>query len=60
MFYKYYPMILGIVDQLNDWDEKLDKFAAEHLDNVGIGTVLFFGLLLFGFFGIATLNKKNR
>ncbi len=57
---KYYPYILGIVDQLNDWNDKLNKLADKYMGNVGIGTVLFFALLLFAFFGISTFNKKDR
>lgn len=57
--YKYYPIVLGIVDQLNEWNEKLNAFADEHMGNVGVGTLLFFGLLGIAFFGIGTFNKKN-
>ncbi len=56
---KYLPQILGIVDQLNDLNEKLNKFASEHLDNVGVGTLLFGALVLVAFWGINTLNKNN-
>ena len=58
--YKYYPQILGIIDQLHEWNDKLDKWAGDHLDGVGVGTILFFALLLFAFFGIGTFNKKDR
>lgn len=54
-----YPMMLGIIDQLNEWNEKLNSFAAEHMDNVGIGTVVFFAILLVMFWGIGSLNKKQ-
>lgn len=54
-----YPMMLGIIDQLNEWNEKLNSFAAEHMDNVGIGTVIFFAILLVMFWGIGSLNKKQ-
>ena len=54
-----FPMILGIIDQLNDWNEKLNSFASEHMDNVIIGTVIFFGILLVMFWGIGSLNKKQ-
>ncbi len=57
--YNVYPMILGIVDQLNDWNEKLNSFASEHMDNVAIGTVIFFAILLVMFWGIGSLNKKQ-
>ena len=55
----FYPMILGIIDQLNDWNDKLNSFASEHMDNVAIGTAIFFGILLVMFWGIGSLNKKQ-
>ena len=58
--YKYYPLILGIVDQLNDWNEDLNKWADEHLGSVGVGTIIFFALLLVAFLGVAELNKKDH
>lgn len=57
--YDIYPMILGIIDQLNDWNEKLNSLASEHMDNVVVGTVIFFGILLIMFWGIGSLNKKQ-
>ena len=57
--YNIYPMILGIVDQLNDWNDKLNSFASEHMDNVAVGTVVFFAILLVMFWGIGSLNKKQ-
>jgi len=57
---RYYPVLLGIVDQLNDWNDKLNKFADEHMGNVGVGTLLFFALLAVAFFGVAELNKKDH
>lgn len=56
--YKYYPVMLGIVDILNDWNDKLNKFADEHMGNVGVGTLLFFALLGVGFYAVGTFNKK--
>ena len=40
--FRYYPMLLGIVDQLNEWNDKLNKIADEHMGSVGVGTLLFF------------------
>ena len=57
--YNIYPMILGIVDQLNDWNDKLNSFASEHMDNVAVGTVIFCAILLVMFWGIGSLNKKQ-
>lgn len=58
--FRYYPMLLGIVDQLNEWNDKLNKIADEHMGSVGVGTLLFFLLLGVAFFGIGTFNKKDR
>ena len=53
-----YPYILGIIDTLNEWNEKLNDWAGGHMDNVAIGTVIVFGLFLIGAWGIRELNKK--
>lgn len=58
--YKYYPVMLNIIDKLNDWNDDLNKFADEHMENVGFGTFIFFALLGVAFYGVATLNKKDR
>ena len=58
--FKYYPMFIGIIDQLNEWNEKLNKLADEHLGNVGTGTALFFALVILGVIGVNTFNKKNQ
>lgn len=56
--YKYYPQILGIVDTLNDLNEKLDRWAGKHMDNVGVGTALLGVILLVSFWAIGALNKR--
>ena len=58
--YKYYPLMIGIVDQLNKWNEDINKWADEHMGNVGFGVIVFFGLLGIAFFGVERLNRKNR
>ena len=58
--YRYYPLMLGIIDTLNDWNDKMNKWADEHMGNVGFGTIIFFALLLVAFFGIGELNKKDH
>lgn len=58
--YKYFPAMLGIIDQLNEWNDKLNKIADEYMGNVGFGTIIFFALLAFAFFGVRELNKKDR
>ena len=54
----YYPMILGIGDKINDLNEKLNGFAAEHLDNVWAGVAVLAVIVLVAFWGINTLNKR--
>lgn len=56
--YRYYPMILGILDTLTDWNEKLNKWAGSHMDNVGVGTALIIGIMVVAVWGINELNKK--
>lgn len=58
--YKYYPVMLGIVDTLNEWNDKLNKMADEYMDNVGFGTLIFFALLGVAFFAVGSFNKKDR
>ena len=36
----FYPYILGLTDKLNEWNEKLNAFASEHLSSVGAGTAV--------------------
>ena len=55
----YYPMMLGIMDLINDWNEKLNAFADKHLNNVGIGTLILGAVLVITILGINSLNKKN-
>jgi len=52
------PQILGIIFQLNEWDEKLKGIIGDKTSNVGMGTILFFALLLLAFWAIGALNKK--
>ena len=54
-----YILILGIIDKLNDWNEKLNEFTAKYLDNVGAGTLIFLGLVAFGFWAIRAFGKKS-
>ena len=50
---KYYPLMLGIVDTLNEWNDKLNKIADKYMSNVGFGTLVFF-------YAVGTFNKKDR
>ena len=53
-----YPYILGIIDTLNDWNEKLNEWAGGHMDNVAVGTLIVGVLFVLGAWGIRELNKK--
>lgn len=55
---KYYPYILGIMEKLNEWNEKLDKFSAENLDDVFVGTLILGGLLIISFGAVRFFNKR--
>lgn len=50
--------VMGIIDKLNEWNEELNNFSAEHLDNVFVGTVIIGVLIVIAFWGVQTLNKK--
>ena len=54
----YYSQILSLMDTLNEWNEKLNSFAASHMDNVWVGTVIGAGLLVLAIWGINALNRK--
>lgn len=56
--YKYYPLILGIMDTLEEWNKKLNSFTGEHMDNAIVGAVVVIVLLAIGCWGINELNKK--
>ena len=56
---QYLPMILGFVDTLNDWNERLNGWASSHMDNVWFGIAILAGILLVSFWGIGTLNKRQ-
>ncbi len=55
---QYTPLILGIIDTLNDWNEKLNDFASGHMDNVAIGTAVVAAVFVISAWGISVLNKK--
>ena len=58
MIYSIYPQILGIMDKLNEWDEKLKNFADSQSNNLGTGVLIMGFLILIAVFGIRALNKK--
>ena len=53
-----YLLTLGIIDTLSKWNEELNKFASEHLDNVAVGTLIIGIIIFVSFIGIGSLNKK--
>ena len=55
---KSYISILGIIDKLNDMNEKLNDFAAGHLDSPLVGTIVVIGAFIIAAWGINALNKK--
>lgn len=57
--YNIFPQILGLIDKLNEWNDQLNKFASEHMDNVGFGTVMLVLLIVVAFWGVNELTKKN-
>ena len=53
-----YYQLLSIMDTLNDWNEKFNKFAEARMDNVWVGVAIGAGLLVLAIWGINVLNKK--
>ena len=54
----YYPYILGVIDTINDWNEKLNGLASTYLDNAGVGTIVVIGIFIVSAYVISALNKK--
>ena len=50
--------ILGILDTLNDLNEKLNKFAGSHLDNVWVGAATVGVIFVVAAWGISVLYKR--
>ena len=53
-----YPMVLGVMEKINEWNDKLNGFASEHLDNVWSGVAILAVIILVAFWAISALNKK--
>lgn len=49
----------GIIDTLNDWNEKLNKIASTHMDSVWTGVIILGILIVVAVFGINTFNKRQ-
>ena len=52
-----YFLILSFTSTLNEWNEKLNGLASEHLDNVWVGVIILGIIMAFVIFGINTLSK---
>ena len=59
MIISYYPYIIGIMEKLNELNEKLDQFSAKYLDNVWVGTAIIGVLLAVAYFAIGFFNKRQ-
>jgi len=57
--YTHMMQVLGIIDKLNDWNEKLNGFASEHLDNVWVGALAVGIIFVVGCWGVNALNKRQ-
>lgn len=55
---KIYPQILGFLDKIEEWNEKLNAFTAEHMDNALVGAIIVIVLMVIAVWGIGVLNKK--
>ena len=53
-----YMQILGLMDRINELNEKLSEIASTGFNNLGTGVLIMGGLLLIAVYGIHTLNKK--
>lgn len=54
----FYPYIGGIVDTLNDWNEKLSGLVGEKFSQLGTGVLIMFLLIGAAVWGIHTFNKR--
>ena len=54
---QYFPLIMGLIDILNDWNEKLNQLVDGRFDNVIVGTIIVAGIFVISAWGINTLNK---
>lgn len=53
----YYPQIMGIVDRLNELNERINGIIGDKSDNVFIGILIFGGIIAITFWGIRVFNK---
>ena len=53
-----YPYILGIMDTLNEWNDKFNDFSAAHLDSPVVATVVVIAVFAISAWAIKELNRK--
>ena len=52
-------LVAGFFSELiEDWNDKLNSFASEYMDNSAFGGIIVLVLFIFGCWGISTLTKK--
>lgn len=56
--HNYYPQIIGIVDKLNELNEKVNSYLDGKIDNVFAGTLIIGFIIAISFWGIRELTKK--
>lgn len=54
----YYPQIIGIVDKLNELNEKVNSYLDGKIDNAFAGTLIIGFIIAISFWGIRELTKK--
>lgn len=54
----YIIYIMSFSHQVEIWNEKLDSFATEYMDNPWVGAALCLILFVFGCWAVSSLSKK--
>ncbi len=54
----WYPYILGLLDTLNDWDQKLKEMTTGNSNNVIFATAFIAGIFVVSAWAINFFNKK--
>ena len=53
-----YPYILGILDTINEWNEKIKAFATSNSNNVAFATAFIIGIFVVAAWAINMFYKK--
>ncbi len=56
--YKLILIASGLTKFIEEWNEKLDAFAAENLDSPWFGALALIVLFAFGCWGVSYFSKK--